>query len=122
MIVPREVTSSILEDLGYIVLEVGSGGAALDLLDRQPDIDLVLVDFAMPGTSGVEVARQVQAKCPSLQILFVTGYEDKAALKDVEERRIIKKPFVGAELAEKVNAALATLPRSGSRVVVQLRR
>jgi signal transduction histidine kinase/CheY-like chemotaxis protein len=118
----REVTSSILKELGYIVLEVGSGGAALDLLDRQPDIDLVLVDFAMPGMSGVEVARQVQVKCPSLQILFVTGYADKAALKDVEERRIIKKPFVGDELAEKVNAALAKLPRPGGRVVVPLRR
>lgn len=55
-------------------------------------------------------------------VLFVTGYADKAALKDIEERRIIKKPFVGDELAEKVNAALAKIPRSGSRVVVPLRR
>src|ERR1700747_1277467 len=45
----RDVTASILEDLGYVVLKVGSGGAALDLLDRQPNVDLVLLDFAMPG-------------------------------------------------------------------------
>ena len=120
--VVREVTSSMLKDYGYIVLEVGSGGAALDLLDRQPDIDLVLLDLAMPGMSGIEVARQVQVKRPSLPTLFVTGYADKAILKDVGDERIIKKPFVDDELAEKVSAALAKVPRSGSKVVVPLRR
>jgi signal transduction histidine kinase len=117
----REVTSSILKDLGYIVLEVGSGGAALDLLDWNSDIDLVLLDLAMPGMGGMEVARQVQMKRPSVPILFVTGYADKAALKNVPDGRIVKKPFVGDELAEKVNAALVKLPRASGRVVVPLR-
>jgi CheY-like chemotaxis protein len=119
----REVTATILEDLGYVVLKVGSGGAALDLLDRQPNIDLMLLDFAMPGMSGGEVARQVQLKHPALPVLFVTGYADKTALADVGEERIIKKPFIGDELAEKVNAALVRAsPRPSSKVVVPLRR
>jgi CheY-like chemotaxis protein len=120
----REVTSSILEDLGYVVLKVGSGGAALDLLDRQPNIDLALLDFAMPGMSGVEVARQVQVKYPKIPVLFVTGYADKLEFGDVGEDRIIKKPFIGEELvAEKVSAALVTgiLSHRG-KVVVPLRR
>ena len=105
------------------MLKVGSGGAALDLLDRQSNVDLVLLDFAMPGMSGVEVARQVQLKYPTVPILFVTGYADKTALGDVGDERIIKKPFVGDELAEKVNAALVRRgPRSGAKVVVPLRR
>jgi CheY-like chemotaxis protein len=83
------------------VLKVGSGGAALDLLDRQPNIDLALLDFAMPGMSGVEVARQVQVKYPKIPVLFVTGYADKLEFGDVGEDRIIKKPFIGEELAEK---------------------
>jgi len=45
----REVTASILRDLGYVILELGSGGAALDLLDGEANIDLVLLDFAMPA-------------------------------------------------------------------------
>jgi signal transduction histidine kinase len=119
----REVTSSILEDLGYVVLKVGSGGAALDLLDRQPNIDLALLDFAMPGMSGVEVACQVQVKYPKIPVLFVTGYADKLEFGDVGEDRIIKKPFIGEELAEKVSAALVTgiLSHRG-KVVVPLRR
>ena len=119
----RDVTASILEDLGYVVLKLGSGGAVLDLLDRQSNIDLVLLDFAMPGMSGVEVARQVHLKYPTIPILFVTGYADKFAFRDVGEERIIKKPFVGEELAEKVNAALVKgIPRRGGKVVVPLRR
>jgi DNA-binding response OmpR family regulator len=96
--------------------------AALDVLDHTK-VDLVLLDFAMPGMSGVEVARQIQQKFSTLPILFVTGYADKAAFADVSEERIIKKPFIGNELTTKVNAALIkAAPRFTDRVVVPLRR
>lgn len=116
----REITASILRDLGYVVLEVGSGGAALDLLG-QAHIDLALLDFAMPGMNGIEVARQVQSKFPALPILFVTGYADKTALHEVGDAKIIKKPFVGDELATKVHAALASPALRPSGKVVPLR-
>jgi signal transduction histidine kinase/CheY-like chemotaxis protein len=118
----REVTASILEEIGYVVLKVGSGGAALDLLDQHAKIDLALLDFAMPGMSGVEVARQIQEKYPALPILFVTGYADKTALGDVGEERIIKKPFVDDELKTKVNTALIKgAPRLSDKIAL-LRR
>jgi CheY-like chemotaxis protein len=119
----RDVTASILEEAGYVVLKVGSGGAALDLLDQRTRIDLVLLDFAMPGMSGVEVARQIQQKFPTLPILFVTGYADKAALGDIGEERIIRKPFITDELTTKLNTALIKgAPRLRDQVVVPLRR
>jgi CheY-like chemotaxis protein len=118
----REVTAAILRDYGYVVLEVGSGGAALDLLDGESQIDLVLLDFAMPGMNGMEVARQVQSKHPTLPILFITGYADKTALESVGDDRIIKKPFVGDELANKISAALALVIKQPGRKVVPLRR
>jgi signal transduction histidine kinase len=104
----RDVTAAILHDLGYEVVEAGSGGAALDLLDRDPEIALALIDFAMPGMSGAEVARRLRIKRPALPILFVTGFADRAALAGVRESEIIGKPFVNDELAEKVRATLAT--------------
>jgi signal transduction histidine kinase/ActR/RegA family two-component response regulator len=119
----REVTGSILEEIGYVVLKVGSGGAALELLERHTKVDLVLLDFAMPGMSGVELARQIQQKSPALPVLFVTGYADKIGLGDVGEERIIKKPFVDDELTAKISAALARSSRRPSdKVVVALRR
>jgi CheY-like chemotaxis protein len=76
----RHVTASMLEDdLGYVVLQAGSGGAALDLVDRHPNVDLILLNLAMPGMSGLEVARQVELKYPAIPILFVTGYVDKSS-------------------------------------------
>jgi signal transduction histidine kinase/CheY-like chemotaxis protein len=111
----REVTAATLRELGYTVLEAGSGGAALELLEHSVNVDLMLIDFAMPGMSGAEVARRVQTTRPSLPILFVTGYADRAALEGVSEAQIIGKPFVDNELHEKVRTALAR--RAPGRVV-----
>ena len=77
----REVTAAMLRDLGYQVLEAGSGGAALDLLQREPAIDLLLVDFAMPGMSGADVARVRIEPRPALPAVFITGYADHRALR-----------------------------------------
>jgi signal transduction histidine kinase/CheY-like chemotaxis protein len=103
----REVTSAMLRDLGHRVFEAGSGRAALDALRREPNIDLMFVDFAMPGMSGAEVARRALRARPSLVTLFITGFADRAALAGVGENRIIGKPFRHEDLAQKIHAALA---------------
>ena len=115
----REVTSTTLRDLGYTVVEAGSGGAALDILTREPTIDLLIIDFAMPGMSGAEVARQARAKRPTLPILFITGFADRAALAGVSETHIVGKPFVNDELATKLRSVLV---EEVSVKVVRLRR
>ena len=102
----REVTAGILHDLGYGVVEAGSGGAALDLLDHEAEIDLLLVDFAMPGMNGEEVAREVQARRPGLPILFLTGYADTETL-GASGRGILRKPFAQQDLAAKLQSVLA---------------
>jgi CheY-like chemotaxis protein len=102
----REVTSSLLADLGYGVIEAGSGGAALDLLDREPEIDLVLLDFAMPGMNGAEVAREARVRRPDVPIVFVTGYADTEAIGQLDEVGILRKPYVERELAAKLRAVL----------------
>jgi CheY-like chemotaxis protein len=102
----REITASLLAELGYRVIEAGSGGAALELLQRRDDVDLVLLDFAMPGMNGGEVARQIRARRRDLPILFVTGYADFEALAQAEEEGVIQKPFDDHELAARIGAAL----------------
>ena len=118
----REVTASMLRELGYAVLEVGSGGAALDLLDGDSNVDLIVLDFVMPGMNGAELARQIHSKFSTLPVLFVTGYADKTTLAEIGDARLIKKPFVGDELANKVHAALAEIGPRLSGKVVPLRR
>jgi signal transduction histidine kinase len=115
----REITGSMLRELGCEVIEAGSGGGALDMLDREAKVDLMIVDFAMPGMNGAEVAHRVQDIRPSIPILFVTGFADRAALEGVSDACIIGKPFVDDELVTKVRLALES---HVSQKVVRLRR
>ncbi|HTK34146.1 MAG TPA: response regulator [Caulobacteraceae bacterium] len=103
----REVTSHILRDLGYSVLQASSGGAALELFDANPHIDLALLDFAMPGMNGAEVARELRARRPDLPIVFATGFADALALPEAGDGQVVRKPYVEEELAAKLWAGLA---------------
>jgi len=105
-----------------VVIEVGSGGGALDLLDQNPHIDLVILDIAMPGMNGMEVARQVRIKSPTRPIMFVTGYADTSALGDIDDTQVVRKPFIGNELAEKVQTALAKSAGNSGNKIIRLRQ
>ncbi len=102
----REITATMLRTMGAEVLEAGSGGAALELLDRD-SVDLLVIDFAMPGMNGAELAAACKTRWPDLPTLFVTGYADLRAIASVSEERIVQKPFRGGELQRKVGLLLA---------------
>ncbi|UFN49038.1 response regulator [Roseomonas sp. OT10] len=102
----RETTAAALRDLGYRVVEAGSGGAALDLLDREAHVDLLLLDFAMPGMNGVEVAQAARSRRPGVPVLFLTGYADAAAVAGEGQEQIIQKPFRPEDLARRLSMAL----------------
>lgn len=102
----REITAAMLRELGYSVIEAGSAGAALDLLERHRNIDLAIVDFAMPGMNGIELGRRLRQLRPALPILFITGFVDHAALVGVGEAEIIGKPFTLSDLADKLAVTL----------------
>jgi signal transduction histidine kinase/CheY-like chemotaxis protein len=107
----RDVTASYLRELGYQVLEAGSGGAALEVLGSSAKVDLLLLDFAMPGMNGAELSRRARGRRPMLPILFVTGFAEQDAFKDISERDIVRKPINVQELSTKLRASLAAHPR-----------
>ncbi|GJE43061.1 hybrid sensor histidine kinase/response regulator [Methylobacterium soli] len=116
----REVTTTRLEEAGHAVREAGSGLAALAALEADPCVDLVLLDFAMPGMNGAEVATEIRKRWPGLPVLYVTGYADTAALMRggaVGPEGIVLKPFRDGELERKVAEAIAKRPPPGLRLV-----
>ena len=115
----REITVTKLAEADYEVREVGSGLAAIHILEHDPCFDLVIVDFAMPGMNGVEVAAEIGRRWPSIPVMFVTGYADQSALtrEGIGEDRIVQKPFLDGELERKVALSLATGPATGLRLV-----
>jgi signal transduction histidine kinase/CheY-like chemotaxis protein len=74
----REIAAIHLEALGYEIIQAANGRAALDLLEvgGTPVMDVLLVDYAMPGISGAEVIRAARQARPNLPAVLMTGYAD----------------------------------------------
>ena len=109
----RDTTGGMLKQLGFQVIQASSGGGALEILGSDRAIDLMLVDFAMPGMNGAEVARAAIAKRPGLPILFVTGYADLTAITDAGHP-VIRKPFEEEALAEELASLLGERDRAAA--------
>jgi PAS domain S-box-containing protein len=104
----RAATAEMLRYVGHDVVEAGSGREALDRLDQHGDrIDLMIVDYVMPGMNGVEIARLGRLKRPRLPILFITGFADTAVLAaEANSHHILRKPFYTTDLVAKIEGAL----------------
>lgn len=101
----RGVTVEFLRDLGHEVLEAADGAAALDLMRRQSGkVDLAIVDFAMPGMNGVDVAVAARGCKPELPVILLTGYFDLDAVPN--DISIMHKPFTDAGLLEAISDAV----------------
>ena len=94
-------TAGLLEDLGHRVLEASRGAEALEILREQPEVDLMITDYSMPGMSGADVARAARALRPDLPILLATGFAD---LPDGEEMNLprLRKPYMQHQLAAEI--------------------
>jgi signal transduction histidine kinase len=102
----RAIMTSFLSEIGYVVHEAEHGDTAL-ALQKTVNPQLMIVDFAMPGTNGAEVVKAARATQPTLPILFVSGYADSAALEAaVGSAPFLRKPIRPAELALAVRAAI----------------
>jgi signal transduction histidine kinase len=97
-----------LRDMDYQVIGVEDGRAALAALDTRVPIDLLIVDFTMPGMNGVAVARAVRGQHPALPILLVTGNADPEAIEaQLPDVPVLRKPFDQRQLLERVADILA---------------
>ena len=69
------VTVEALRFMGYSVLTADEGNGALQILRRDPDIDVLFTDVVMPkGMSGTELLEQARALRPELKVLIASGY------------------------------------------------
>ncbi|MBV9997280.1 MAG: response regulator [Caulobacteraceae bacterium] len=96
-------TAAMLEDLGHAVIEAGSGAEALQILEADRPIDLLISDQAMPGMTGAELAAAAKAKRPQMPVILATGYADLPPGADPSLVRLAK-PFNQKALAEAVAA------------------
>ena len=100
----RAFLVSTLEALGYDVRSAEAAAEGLRLLEEQTP-DLMLIDYAMPGMNGADLARRARASHPELAIVFVTGHADTDDLATAigPDAPILHKPFGARELAATVD-------------------
>jgi signal transduction histidine kinase len=100
----RAATAGMLQDAGFTVFEAESGAKAVDLVSQGVKFDALVTDYAMPGMSGVKLARWLRERDPELPVLLITGY---ASVEDTDAGGLprLSKPFRQQELA----ASLADL-------------
>ena len=103
----RRVTVKILKRLGYRTLEAGDGRSALDLIKKEPEVDLLFTDVVLPGgLGGYDLAKQAAAVRPGLKVLFCTGYSPAEARRRPRPEPLISKPYEPDELAYRVRQIL----------------
>ncbi|WUR12601.1 PAS domain S-box protein [[Empedobacter] haloabium] len=102
------VACELFETMGYEVLTAPDGVAALRVLERDDDIDVLFTDLMMPnGMTGLELARAARARHPAMKIIIASGYP-QAALQHEEpgsaEFSFVGKPYRLADLARHLRA------------------
>lgn len=106
----RSYSAEALRELGYEVLAVADGAAALALLDRQPGIGLLFTDIGLPGgMNGRQLAHAALCRKAGLKVLLTTGYPQNAgdATPPLDAGvQVVAKPFTFAELAVRIRHIL----------------
>jgi PAS domain S-box-containing protein len=114
----RQIIVRMLVAAGYHVLSAGSGGEALELVQRLAEPPhCLLTDLVMPGMTGTELAQRVHVEHAGLPVLFMSGYAEpliaSAGSADTTVN-VLAKPFRKEDLLAALRAALAQRQPAGA--------
>jgi CheY-like chemotaxis protein len=94
----RMNTVDMVEDAGYAPIEAGDADGAVAMLESRSDIALMVTDIQMPGSmDGVELARAVHERWPSIKIIVVSGHL-KQPIDLPAESRFFGKPLEARDM------------------------
>lgn len=106
----REILGELLEQAGFQVCTAPDGPTAVALFHADR-FDLILVDFRMPGMTGLEMAALVRQTNGLIPIVLITALEFKLEAQVVARagiNRVLSKPFTWDELM----SCLSLIPAS----------
>jgi CheY-like chemotaxis protein len=102
----------LLGSAGHTVIEAVNPEDALERAkEYDGQIDLLLTDVVMPGGTGRDLARRIEAVRPNLRVLYISGYPEyggMTAFESVLEPGVpfLAKPFTRDVLIQKINELL----------------
>ncbi|MFZ0845687.1 MAG: response regulator [Pseudolabrys sp.] len=106
----RALNARGLTSRGYTVLEASNGVEAIEVLEKQGSVDLVVSDVVMPEMDGPTLLKELRRRDPAVKIIFVSGYAEEAFSKNLpsnEQYAFLAKPFTLKLLVEVVKKTLA---------------
>ncbi len=106
----RTLVCEVLRRSGYSVLNAANGREALRVFRQHPGlVDLIITDVVMPEMGGRELGTILAASCPSANVLYMSGYDDKAGETNssvLAGPAFLAKPFQPEALLLKVREVL----------------
>ena len=106
-----------LQSKGYDVIKAMNADEALSIIrDDKPRIDLVITDYSMPGTNGLELLKKIRETHQTLPAIMMTAYSDKELVIDALHHRcdsFLEKPFTLEELMRETERAQFNSQNSG---------
>jgi two-component system, cell cycle sensor histidine kinase and response regulator CckA len=106
----RALNARGLTSRGYTVLEASNGVEAIEVLEKQGHVDLVVSDVVMPEMDGPTLLKELRRRDPNVKIIFVSGYAEEAFQKNLPEQELyqfLAKPFTLKQLVSKVKETMA---------------
>jgi len=85
-----------LEMEGYEVVTAADGVEVLEAIEREPAVDILLLDAMMPRKSGIEALRELRARGIETPVLIVSAHQDEmdaGAASDAEVSGYVTKPI-----------------------------
>ena len=106
----RQIATAVLTELGYRVMSVSSGEAAVEYLQSHT-ADLLVLDMIMdPGMDGLATYEKILQLNPKQKAIVVSGFSETDRVKEFQDLRsgeYLKKPFLMENLGLAVKKELA---------------
>src|SRR5260370_7443541 len=104
---------AMLAGMGHTVERATGGLPALEIIEGKP-VDLLMTDVVMPGLHGFNLARMAVLRCPTLKVLYFTGYTDVTISQDEGQKfgKLLTKPLRHDDVPPH---AAEPLPADGTR-------
>jgi CheY-like chemotaxis protein len=106
----RGVVHTMLETLGYEVIEARDGVEAVEIFRRRAaEIDLVILDLVMPRLTGEAALGQMRRIAPKVPAILVSGYDESGRIREIVAAGFggfLQKPFRRQDLGMKLRELL----------------
>jgi CheY-like chemotaxis protein len=108
----RATTAAFLREGGLSVIEAPDAVHALQVLETAA-VEAVVSDIVMPGEDGIALAEKIRARWPTLPVLLVSGFSERAADAQARGFTVVNKPYSLPDLERRLRTLLERAAAQG---------